>query len=271
MIDLAVIMSIYHKDKLQFVRESVQSILDQTFSKFHYYLIYDGPVPAEVEEYVASLTDNRLRLFRLEKNSGLAAAMNYLLEIILKNSDYRYIARMDADDISIPERFEKQRSYLIKNPDITVLGSWYEEIDESGRHLAYKKLPNEHEALKKRYYTRTPFAHSSVMFQRRLIEKAGFYPTDTILMEDNVLWGRALKERLRFANLPIYLLNFRIDCSYFKRRSGFKYGLYYGRTRLKINKSLGFQFYSISLIIGFVKMMPSFISHFFRMVVRYKF
>lgn len=265
MVDLAVIMSVYHNDRLCFVKESIQSILDQTFSQFHYYLIFDGPVSSEIEDYVTTLKDHRIRLYRVDKNKGLAAALNYLMEIILQNPDYRYIVRMDADDISISERFEVQRNYLNENPEISVLGSWYEEIDENGKHFSFRKLPAEHEELRKRYYTRTPFAHSSVMYHRRLIEIAGYYPTDTVLMEDNVLWGRALLNKLKFGNVQEILLKFRIDNNYYKRRSGLKYGWNFIRTRIKINRSLKFPFYTniYSIVIGLFKMMPSYIYHYF--------
>lgn len=258
MIDLAVIMSIYKNDRLEFVKQSVQSILNQTFSQFHYYLIFDGPVQPEVDAYVNSLTDNRIRLLRLEQNSGLATALNFLLEIVLKNSDYNFIARMDADDISLPSRFEKQRNYLLENSDITVLGCWFEEIDEVGKHLAFRKLPVDHESLRKRYFTRTPFAHPSVMYRRELIEKAGYYPTDTVLMEDNVLWGNALKAGLKLANTPEFLFKFRHDESFCLRRSGIKYGWDYFLTRRKIVRLLNLPAYSyfISFCIGILKMLP---------------
>jgi glycosyltransferase involved in cell wall biosynthesis len=207
--DLAVIMSVYQNDKLIYVKESVQSILNQSFSRFHYYLIFDGPVSPDISEYITSLTDNRIKLFRLEKNGGLAGALNYLLEVVMKNPEYKFIARMDADDISMPTRFEKQRNFLSEHSDISVVGCWYEEIDETGNHLSYRKLPTDHEALRKRYFTRTPFAHPSVMYRRELIEKAGFYPTDTIWMEDNVLWRRALLLGLKFSNIPELLFKFR--------------------------------------------------------------
>jgi hypothetical protein len=116
------------------------------------------------------------------------------LKVVLKNPEYKLIARMDADDISLPARFEMQRNFLSENPDISCIGCWYQEIDESGNHLAYCRLPIEHEALKRRYSTRAPFAHPSVMYRRNLIETAGFYPTDTILMEDNAMWGMALRQ-----------------------------------------------------------------------------
>jgi glycosyltransferase involved in cell wall biosynthesis len=258
MTDLAVIMSIYQNDKLKFLKESVQSILDQTFSGFHYYIAFNGPVSQDIDGYISSLNDDRIRLFRLEKNGGLANALNYLLEIILKNPDYKLIARMDADDISLSSRFEKQRSFLMNNPDISCVGCWYHIINESGKQLSYRKLPVEHETLKKLYYTRTPFAHPSVMYRTELIEKAGLYPVDTILMEDNVLWGKALKAGLRFANIPEYLFMFRKDKYYYRRRSGLRYGWNYIKTRFILIRSVNLPVYSylISFFVGIIKMFP---------------
>lgn len=268
MIDLAVIMSIYHRDRLPFVKESVESILNQTFHDFQYYLIFDGPVSDDVQQYVTTLKDNRIRLYRLEQNKGLAVALNTLLDIILKNPEYKFIVRMDADDVSLKERFEKQRQYLISNPETTVLGTWYEEIDESGKHLAFIKLPCDHEKLKNRFLVRTPFAHPSVMFKRRLFEIAGCYPVDANLMEDNFLWGKALSNNLIFANLAEVLLKFRIDRGFFNRRSGFRYGFNYIRTKFRINRMLGVSplYYLISFCLGIFRMLPPFV---FRSVRQY--
>ena len=268
--DLAVIMSVYKNDRLVFVRESVQSILNQTFGDFHYYLIFDGPVSRDIDNYITSLTDKRLRKYRIEKNGGLAKALNYLLDIVLKNPGYKFIARMDADDVSMPERFGKQRDYLIEHPEVTVLGSWFEEFSEEGKHLSYKKLPTDHESLRKRYFTRTPFAHPSVMYRRELIEKAGHYPEDTILMEDNMLWGGALKNGLKFANIPEFLLKFRIDKGFFQRRSGIKYGRSYIKAKFQMNMILRASLYycPVVFIIGLMKMLPAPIHQDIYMVVR---
>jgi glycosyltransferase involved in cell wall biosynthesis len=258
--DLAVIMSVYINDRLEFVKESVGSILRQTYSEFDYFISFDGPVEQEVDRFLSSLKDERIRLFRMQENGGLAKALNFLLEKILIDPGYIFIARMDADDVSMPARFEKQRSFLIKNSDISVVGSWYEDIDEKGKTISYHRLPTDHEQLRKRYFVRAPFAHSSVMYRKSLIEVAGFYPTDTILMEDNVLWGRALIGGMRFANIPEYLLRFRRDKLYYKRRSGIHYGWNYIKTKFRINRLMNFPFYSyiFSFIIGIYKMMPSF-------------
>jgi glycosyltransferase involved in cell wall biosynthesis len=261
MSDLAVIMSVYRKDKLKYVCESIQSILKQTYTDFDYYIVLDGPVKPEIYNYISTIGDRRIKLFRRDENEGIAVALNYLLTIILSNPGYAFIARMDADDISCISRLLIQRVFLLNNPDISCLGCWYQEIDEYGKILRNIKLPAEHEIIKKRYFTRTPFAHPSVLFRRELIEQAGFYPTDTVLMEDNVLWGNALKSGLRFANIPEYLFKFRIDRDFYKRRSGLKYGWNYIKTKFRINHNLGlpFYYYIVSIAYGTIKMLPSFI------------
>jgi glycosyltransferase involved in cell wall biosynthesis len=270
MTDLAVTMSVYSKDRLDYVTECMESILNQTFSDFHLYIAFDGPVSLQIEDYFGRLKDKRLKLFRLKENGGLAKALNFLLEEVFKNPDYKLIARMDADDISIPDRFEKQYKYLRDNPGISCVGSWHEEIDKAGNHLYFIKLPTDHLSLRRRYFTRSPFAHSSVMYRRQLIETAGFYPTDTVLMEDNVLWGRALKCDLKFANIPEYLLKFRIDKDYYRRRSGVKYGWNYIRTRFAINRALrsGFVSYPLTVGVGLIKMLPPFILKFIIKIFR---
>ncbi len=254
-------MSVYQNDKFEYLKESVQSILNQTFSNFDFFIFFDGPVSPDIENYFKELKDERIKFFRIEKNCGLAKAMNYLLHLVLKNPEYKFIARMDADDISMECRIEKQRFFLLSNPDISCVGCWYYEIDEFGNPVSSRTLPVEHYALKKRYYFRTPFIHPSVMFVKNMIENTGFYPTNTILMEDNVLWGNALKAGLKFANISEFLFKFRKDNNFYKRRSGLFYGWNYILTRFKISRSLKFPLYSylFSFVVGIIKMMPTFI------------
>jgi len=261
MTDLAVIMSVYQNDKLSYLEESVQSILNQSYNDFSYYIVTDGPVNSDIETYLASLNDSRVLYYKLAQNQGLANALNFLLEKVLNGSDYKFIARMDADDISAVNRLERQRYFLLNHSDISCIGSWYKEIDSTGRILSDRQLPVKHNDIKKFYYTRAPFAHGSVMYRRDLIETAGFYPTDTILMEDNVLWGKALESGLKFANLPEYLFMFRKDPNFYLRRSGIKYGWHYIKTRFKINRSLGLPVHSylFTLVVGITKMLPSFL------------
>lgn len=258
MIDLAVLMPVYKNDRPEFVSHSVQSILSQTFSQFHFYVIFDGPVDQKIDYFFSSIDDTRLRIFRLEKNGGIAKALNYLLEIVMKDKNIKFIARMDADDISSPLRFENQYNFLLNNEQISIVGSWYKEIDQNGCLISDRQLPVSNDMLIKRYYKLSPFPHSSVMYRRSLIEQAGFYPTGTILMEDNALWGKSIYLGLKLANIPEYLLNYRIDSGFYRRRSGLKYGWNFILTKFKINRKLDFPLYTyfIVFLIGIIKMFP---------------
>lgn len=168
---------------------------------------------------------------------------------------------MDADDVSILRRFEIQYNFLKASPDISCVGSWYQEIDESGKVISNQKLPVGHDEIEIFSFRRSPVAHSSVMFRRELIEKAGYYPTDTFRFEDYVLWANALSRNLKFANIPDYLLKFRVDKDFYKRRSGIKYGIGYIIARFKVCKTLKtpFSIYLYSILVGIGRMMPVFI------------
>jgi hypothetical protein len=167
---------------------------------------------------------------------------------------------MDADDISLPERFEKQRNYLINNPKISVLGSWYEEIDENGERLSYRKLPVDDVEIKKYFNKRSPFAHPSVMFSRRTMEICR-YRINTYRFEDYFLWCDVIKAELRMHNLTEYLLRFRIDNDFYKRRSGIRFGIQYIICKFKIISILQSSFFSyiFAVLFGVIRMMPVFI------------
>ena len=129
-------MSVYKSDKEAFVRQAVESILSQTCGDFDLYILFDGPVQKGADDYLYALIDERVHIMSREKNKGLAFSLNELLEEALPK-DYEYIARMDADDVSLPERFEKQISYLDSHPDMDCAGSW---ADPAGgvRELLYR-------------------------------------------------------------------------------------------------------------------------------------
>jgi glycosyltransferase involved in cell wall biosynthesis len=261
MTDLAVIMSVYQNDRLDYLKKSVQSILTQTYSHFDFFICFDGPVLTEIEEYITAIKDYRIKVFRIKINGGLAKALNYLLEKVLSNPDYKLIARMDADDISVAGRFELQRLFLLNNPSISCVGSWYQEIDESENVLSNQKLPVAHYDIKKFFLRRSPLAHPSVMFRRTMIENAGYYPTNTLRLEDYVFWSNCLSRGLLFANIPEYLLKFRRDKNFYKRRSGLRFGFNYIKVRFKINRVLkaSLYIYFYSVCVGIIRMMPSFV------------
>lgn len=235
-------MSLYKNDVLEYVRLSVESILGQTYRNFDFYIQYDGPVRPEVEEYLSSLTDERVKIQKRNENKGLAHSLNDLLAIVIPKG-YEYIARMDADDISMPDRFEKQVAYLDAHQDIDCLGGAINEIDENGKNRGkvtrYPCDPGECRAF---FAKRNPVAHPTVMFRRSFFEKAGWeYPTDFVRNEDTRLWHEGYKHGCVIANLPDVVLNFRMtDAMFTQRRNGKEFAKSQLKMRKMINKDLKF-------------------------------
>lgn len=235
-------MSIYKKDRLIYVKESVQSVLNQTYKEFDFYIIFDGLVADEIDDFLTNLNDVRIHVVKRSVNLGLAQSLNELLAVVLPQG-YDYIARMDADDVSTLDRFEKQVYYLQKNLDVDCLGGAINEIDEASRNRnKVVKYPTSPAQCKTFFMKRNPVAHPSVMFRRSYFEKiAGLYPTDFIRNEDTRLWHEGYKHGCVISNLPDVLLNFRFSNSTFKqRRNGRMFAKSQLNLRLLIARDLNF-------------------------------
>ena len=241
---IAVIMSLYKNDVLQYVKLAVESILNQTYSNFDFYIQYDGPIRSEVDEYLSSLTDERLKIYKRDENKGLAHSLNDLLAIVMPMG-YEYIARMDADDISLPNRFEKQIEYLNIHKDIDCLGGAINEIDENGNDRGkITKYPCSPEECRVFFAKRNPVAHPTVMYRKSFFVKVGWqYPIDYVRNEDTRLWHEGYKFGCVIANLPDVLLNFRMtDAMFAQRRNGKAFAKSQLELRKVINKDLEFGF-----------------------------
>lgn len=239
---IAVIMSIYKNDTLDYVRQSVDSILNQTYNNIIFYIVYDGPVSADIDSYLTINEDKRLRIFRRERNLGLAHSLNELLELV-KKENYQFIARMDADDVAMKDRFEKQISYLNSHPEVDMVGGAINEIDETGNPRGkITKYPSDPSDCRAFFAKRNPVAHPTVMFRRRFFDKAGWeYPTDYMRNEDTRLWHEGYKHGCLIANIPDVVLNFRMTDSMFtQRRNGREFAKSQLKLRKLIAKDLGF-------------------------------
>lgn len=128
---VAVIQSVYKNDKPEYLKLSIESILSQTYQNFILFLGIDGPIEKDVRKVIESVDDARLRVIENKENKGLASILNDLLAECHKGG-YEYIARMDADDISKPERLEKQIAFLQDHADIDMVGGAINEIDGDG-------------------------------------------------------------------------------------------------------------------------------------------
>ena len=130
---IAVIMSLYKNDVVDYVKLAVESILNQTYKELDFFIQYDGPIRPEVDDYLTGLKDERVKIQRRAENKGLAQSLNDLLVIVMPMG-YEYIARMDADDISEVNRFERQMAYLEQHKDVDCVGGAINEIDEKGEN-----------------------------------------------------------------------------------------------------------------------------------------
>ena len=219
MCNVAVIMSVYRSDSLEYLKSSVESILTQTFNKFTLFIYRDGVVPTDVDEYLSTLDleNEAVTFFTSENNTGLANALNKLIDIVLLEGSFEYIARMDSDDISKPERISKQVAFLETNKHIDVCGT---SCHEFGASLEEKHLPESHEQLLNFSVTHCPFIHPSVMFRTSVFLSGIRYPVDTSLTEDMALWFILLNEGCKFSNINEILLDYRLNENTIARRTG---------------------------------------------------
>ena len=241
-VKISVLFSVYKKDSKEYLKKSVGSILGQTFQNFQVYIGVDGPVGEELDEYLQILgKEANIAIVRFDCNRGLACVLNDLISIC-KEEGYDYYARMDADDISLPERFEKQVKYLEEHPDVDVVGGAIEEIDGNdqlrGKHVEY---PLTHEECRRFFRYRDPMAHPAVMFRARYFEKVvGGYRNEYRKNQDTMLWFDGFMNGCVFANIPDTVLHFRVNDDFYNRRNGWKRAKQMLRDRLKMNKALGY-------------------------------
>lgn len=243
---LAVILPVYKNDKEQHVRLSFDSILNQTYNgEIKLIIGVDGPVSGDLETCLKEYEkkDNvSVQWFPL--NRGLAIVLNDLLDICFKEG-FEYIARMDADDISMPERFEKQMAYLEAHPKIDVVGGAIEEIDyfskSRGKVIVYPKGPKKCYEF---FSRRNPHAHPAVLFRKSFFDKAGCkYRPEYRQNQDTMLWLDGMKMGTKHANVQDVILRFRFTNALFKkRRNGWAFAKKQLTDRKMINKTLGYGF-----------------------------
>lgn len=250
---VAVILSVYKKDNPKYVRLAIDSIRNQTYDNLKLYIGVDGRVGADLKKTMDEITasDSRLETIYFDENRGLAVVLNDVLKLAFENG-YELIARMDADDISLPERFAKQVEYLENHPDIDVVGGAISEIDEEGssrnKVIEYPDTP---EDCRRFFARRNPHAHPAVMFRKSFFDKIGHgYRPEYRQNQDVMLWLDGFTHKSRNANIPDVILNFRITDSFFIRRgNATKFAKKQLQDRLMINKTLNYGI--VSYIYGY--------------------
>ena len=201
--NVSVLLPVWNREA--FLGQAMESILRQTLSSFELIVIDDGSTDrtAAIAEEFAS-RDPRVRVLR-RAHEGLSATLNAGIDA----ARGEYVARMDADDVSAPDRLQKQVAYLDAHPACLAVGSWIEVVDEGGRHIGVKTFMKTHEEISDAMLRGiSPMAHPTAVFRRDALRAAGGYDARRYPSEDFDLWFR-LAERGELANLGEVLLEHR--------------------------------------------------------------
>jgi len=201
-IPITVLMSVYNGEN--HLEEAIESILNQTFRNFEFIIIDDGSEDKSLT-IINNYYDKRISLLINNKNIGLSASLNNGIKL----SKGKYIARMDADDISLPERLEKQYNFMERNPDIGILGGGYHIINELGERMGTYIYPDNPIAIHWKLLAGPVFPHPTVMMRKKvLVENNLSYNKEYFVTQDYDLWCKMI-QFTRGSNFPEVLIHYR--------------------------------------------------------------
>lgn len=218
----SVLMSVYYKEKPEYLLQAIESIQSQTFPTNDFVLVCDGPLSNELNDAIIHKQQELgsiLNVVRLDKNVGLGNALN----IGIKECKNELVARMDSDDIAYLDRCEKQINVFNTYPEVSICSGIVEEFTTDSNIVDTKRVPPKTnveiiEFAKKR----NPFNHPCVMYKKSAVEAVGSYQ-DFYLLEDYYLWLRMLMAGYQGYNIQEPLLYMRAGFDMYQRRAGWKY------------------------------------------------
>lgn len=219
---LSVLISVYHKDEPAWLDKAISSIINQTQKPDEILLVKDGPLTEQLDSIIDNYSQNHPSTFKivtLETNSGLGPA----LMSGIKKVSYTIVARMDSDDISEPQRFQKQYQFLTANPDIDLVCSWAGQFEENPDDILFcRKCPIQNDQIASLAKFRNPIDHGTTMFRVSKVLAVGGY-FDFNGFEDYHLWVRLLMNNSHIACIPEMLYRFRRTRVMLNRRRGLDY------------------------------------------------
>ena len=232
----SVLMSVYKNDNSKYFSVAVDSIINQTLVPDEIVIVIDVEIPEATEKVIEEKKKkySNFNVVRLSKNAGQSNALNKGLS----NCTYNFVARMDADDISEPERFEKQINVFKQDNEVVVTSGYTLDISSNGDDYGIRKVPLSFDEVKKYFKRRSPVNHGACMYQKDFVLKVGGYK-DFKQTQDYILWGDILKNGGVIKNIPEVLLKVRVDDNYSRKRT-----LLYIKEELKTQK----YFYSINML-----------------------
>jgi len=233
-----VLMTVYDGDDVNYLMQSLSSIENQTLKPNQVIIIVDGPIREEINNLLKSFKSklNDYTIISLPENVGLGRALNMGLTQV----KYDFIARMDSDDISKPDRFEKQINYMVLNEDLSILGTDVLEFQyDISKPFNYKRMPHTRNEVIRFSKIKDPFNHPSVVFRTKdLLEQGGY--SDLRKSQDTELWLRMLSNGYFGENLDEPLLYFRFNDGTFKKRKSW--------INTKLLLSIKFKYFKIGYI-----------------------
>jgi glycosyltransferase involved in cell wall biosynthesis len=222
MSDISVLMSVYKSEKAAYLDRALTSVWDdQTLKPEKIVLIQDGPVGEELAQIVnqwEKKLGEKLEVIRNEQNIGLTKSLIKGISVIKTD----YIARMDSDDISLPERFTRQAEFLDSHPEISIVGSDIIEFSDTAGELGIRKYPRNTDDAIKTIYKANPLAHPAVMMRKSMFDAGVNYNADYRTTQDLALWFDVLSAGYKIHNIDTPLLKFRRDDAIYHRRSNMK-------------------------------------------------
>ena len=212
MIKFSVLLSVYEKENVAYFNSAMESIWDnQNLKPNEIVLVQDGKLTKvlydSIDKWEKKL-ENILKIIPLNENVGLGKALN----IGLSECSYELVARMDTDDISCPERFQKQIKCFCADNNLDIVGSYATLIDEKGKLGEVRKVPIEHKNIYDNLFA-CPFIHPSVMFKKASIEYVGGYNQNLIRRQDYDLWFKCAKADMHFYNIAEPLILYRFTAN----------------------------------------------------------
>lgn len=216
-------MSVYYKEKPEYLSLSIESMLNQTVKPDEFIIVKDGPLTTELDEVINNFVTAYPKTFNIivnETNLGLGPALAKGIE----NSKNELIARMDSDDYVVSTRCERQLEKFREDPKLEMVGSYEAEfVDDIDNVISIHRVPSENDEIERFMHRRCSVLHPTVMYKKSAVLKSGNYQS-VLLYEDYDLFARMVLEyHIKSYNIPEPLYYIRTSEDFFKRRGGIKY------------------------------------------------
>lgn len=215
---LSVLISVYAKENSEYLNQALESIWDKQVSKpDQVVLVKDGPLSTKLNDAISQWQKKlgaKLTIVELSTNVGLGAALN----AGLKACKHELVARMDSDDVALPDRFEKQLSIFTGQTDLDIVGAFSQEIDNEGIPGQVRRMPVVHSEIFNNLYS-CPLIHPTVMYKKSRILGLGGYDSSLKRRQDYELWFRCAHAGMKFQNIPEVLLLYRFTAHTHSRQN----------------------------------------------------